>query len=173
VGSLRCNAANHCRRFGFVSTAADTNTGVLQGYYVHRNLSTKVVAILNTTSSWRRIQHYQEASAAFEHKVRDSGLQVHWAQRPTDLHWAWVTVHSRSMKVFIPRNPNHPLHAKPFLAPGADFLNHEPAVQVEWQLRKGKSNESMLHIATQQAYPRAGLEVFNQYAVSVSKFQSL
>ena len=36
---------------------------------------------------------------------------------------------------------------------------------MEWQLRRGNAQHSTLHIATQQAYPRAGLEVFNQYAV--------
>ncbi len=68
--------------------------------------------------------------------------------------------------MYKPNNPDHPLHAKPFLAPGADFLNHQPSVQVEWRLRSGKGHSSTLHIATQQSYPRAGLEVFNQYAVS-------
>ena len=125
------------------------------------------MALLNGTSAWHAIENYQQKCAEFIERVALLHAAPKWATDISRLRWAWVTVHSRSLTVFKPHQLGHPLHAKPFMAPGADFLNHNPDAMVDWKLRSGtNSAKATLQIATQQAYPRAGLEVFNQYAVS-------
>ena len=89
----------------------------------------------------------------------------HAHHTPDDLRWALSIVQSRALRVFKTRAQDHALHDTPFLAPGADLMNHQPAAQVGWRVGNA-ADGGALDISTHTAYPRAGMEVFNQYAVS-------
>lgn len=84
------------------------------------------------------------------------------------LKWAVTIAESRSLRVLKPKNPGHYLHDKPFLAPGADLMNHSPTAAVGWRVGS-PATHGALDVVTHQGYPRAGMEVFNQYAVSLTR----
>lgn len=77
------------------------------------------------------------------------------------LLWALAIVQSRAFTVAKPSQPDHALHLRPFLAPGADFQNHSPTAAVGWRL--GQTADAAFQIFVRQPLARVGLEVFNQY----------
>ncbi len=65
---------------------------------------------------------------------------------------------------------DHPFHAKPFLAPGADLLNHSPKARVGWRLTASTTNlplagREAFSVHTHEVYPAEGMQVYNHYQV--------
>lgn len=112
------------------------------------------------------------------------------------LQWALAIVLSRAFTVGRPHpapsaavEAATPLYDTPFLAPGADLLNHHPSAKVGWTLyrkhadaeaarrrlaasvsdtpalpRTTNASRGVFSVVTLDYYPRSGMEVFNYYA---------
>jgi hypothetical protein len=71
---------------------------------------------------------------------------------------------------FLSNLVDHPFHAKPFLAPGADLLNHSPKARVGWRLTASTTNlplagREAFSVHTHEVYPAEGMQVYNHYQV--------
>lgn len=128
------------------------------------------------------LQQVQQARHRFSQLVEQvqavpesARLSPAWAN-PAALRWAVSIAEARAFTLAKPASPTHPLHMTPFLAPGADFLNHHARAHVAWRSgpatsRKARGQEppaagqqeDVFQILSADQYPRAGMEVFNQY----------
>lgn len=78
------------------------------------------------------------------------------------LRWASAMVRSRAFSIKKTSNEAHPLNMRPFLAPGADFLNHDVDAFVAWRL--GESKNGAFQVFTREDLAGgARREVFNNY----------
>lgn len=100
-------------------------------------------------------------------KVRKQPKLRRWCT--DDLKWALSIVESRSFTVSKPSNTSHELHERPFLAPLADFLNHNPSAEVGWSVGRN-AEDDVFQVTSVSSYNRAGEEVFNHYQVRESRF---
>lgn len=131
--------------------------------------------------------------ARFISQVRSLRSRVGAKYSDDALRWALAIVLSRAFTVGRPANrlvsgPADTLYGVPFLAPGADLLNHSPVAQVGWTLsadagtvavgaarrnaisdpasssRSPLSRDArMFAIVSLEQYNRPGMEVFNSY----------
>ena len=143
---------------------------------LRRYLSAIDEAELTNTFALQYVRHVVSAYHNFTDRVAGSLSFQHLAadHAPT-LQWAAATVSSRSFQVTKPRDPHHPLSGKPFLAPGADLLDHDAHARVGWRLGSAGLQEHAGHshshtgeaftIHAHDAYHVAGAPVYNHYQV--------
>ena len=133
-------------------TAADMEAlsgayaGVIAQHMLQQYMRFEAAAV-----AWAREQRPALASTVFTPKL---------------LRWATSMVQSRAFTIDKPKDPDHPLNGRPFLAPGADLLNHSPAARVGWSL--GARNKAAASVGGAfQIYTllsaQRGDEVYNHY----------
>ncbi len=111
-----------------------------------RFLTTADEAELANTLAIRYIKDTQRSYEDFVARVLQS-TSYHRvaADHAETLRWAASIVSSRAFVVSKPKDPEHPFHGKPFLAPGADLLDHSPMAQVGWRLGRASGSEHATH----------------------------
>jgi len=75
------------------------------------------------------------------------------------MRWALAIVQSRAMTMHRPGKSGHPLSDTPFLAPGADLMDHRHAAPVGWRFDEEAGEFQILATATAQP----GAHLFNDY----------
>ena len=72
------------------------------------------------------------------------GCMLKTEPTPAEAVWALRQVRSRAFTVDQAKktkDQRHVLHARPFLAPGADFFNHHPLADVGWKIGKEEGQD--------------------------------
>jgi hypothetical protein len=150
---------------------------------LHRYLGEQDLAELRGTFTETVVRDVVSSFAKLEARVSVSSVYAYLTDPKSGdvLRWASSIVGSRSFTISKPKAPTHPLHEKPFLAPGADILNHSPAAKVGWRLGAKTSTHSAgtpaegesFQVYSHESYEHDGMEVFNHYQVRVNRCECL
>eukprot|EP01138_Halocafeteria_seosinensis_P012817 gb/GECG01013093.1/.p1 GENE.gb/GECG01013093.1/~~gb/GECG01013093.1/.p1 ORF type:complete len:183 (+),score=11.88 gb/GECG01013093.1/:1-549(+) len=130
----------------------------------YRYFTQQELAELDHTYTLTIVNKARRVFHEFLEKLSQNGEIFRWCE--ADLKWALTIVESRAFTISKPSNTSHLLHEKPFLAPVADFLNHNPSAEVGWSIGNKQEASDVFQVLSLNTYNRAGEEVFNHYQVS-------